>query len=74
MLAVNIAWKVGYTFFGENHSSEIDYICLRKADALSVRGCCLLEAKAKEVQMVDVARPCDHWPIQVSLPKDAPKP
>ena len=71
--AVNTEWKVGDTFFGNLNSSEIDYVCVPTQAMSSVKGCHLLETKAKVVQMVDIPKPHDHWPLQVVLPFEATK-
>ena len=74
LAAVNVTWKAGSTYFGQDHSSRLDYVCVPKEEMTTVQGCCVLQKKGALLQMVNIPRPHDHWPFQVTIAAQAAQP
>ena len=63
----NSAAKAGDTYYGENHTSEVDFLFVQNERLHTVKKIYIARSLTKRVQMVDRRKPHDHMIVMMEI-------
>ena len=64
---VNSAAKAGHTYYGENHTSEVDFVYVQNEVLHTVKKIYIAASLTKKVQMVDRKKQHDHMIVMLEI-------